>query len=162
LQRAQVIQSAVVISVDRNPLTSLRLRIDRIEPNRQPSFEVCPDGRLIQRLRRSERRTRSLIRQELFRQKIVVAARVGVGPLGLNRVGTPVHEQCPVIPDVLRSSPDTATHRNNLAKRNTFSSTRVDTRFTRPMQTRFRAALARTCSSIAFSAAAPDRSAGTA
>src|SRR5947209_12271806 len=125
LQRAQVIQSAVVICVDRDPLTSLRLGIDRIEPNRQPSFEVCPDGRLIERLRRSERRTRSRIRQELLRQKIVVAARVGVGPLGLNRVGTPVHEQCPVIPDVLRSSPDTVSHRKHLANSDTFSSTRV-------------------------------------
>src|SRR6185312_5152527 len=162
LQRAQVIQSAVVISVDRNPLTSLRLRIDRIEPNRQPSFEVCPDGRLIQRLRRSERRTRSLIRQELFRQKIVVAARVGVGPLGLNRVRTPVYEQCPVIPDVLRSSPGTVRHRSNLGKRNTLSSTRVDTRFTRPMQMAGNTAILVDSWRTIFSAAAPDRSAGTA
>src|SRR5581483_2537227 len=125
LQRAQVIQSTVVIRVHRNPLASLRLRIDRVEPNGQPSVEVCPDGCLIERLRRSERRTRWLIRQELFRQKIVMAARVGVGPLGLNRVGTPVHEQCPVIPDLLRSSPGAVSHRNNLANSDTFSSTRV-------------------------------------
>jgi len=59
-------------------------------------------------------------------QKIVVAARVDVGPLGLNRVGTPVHEECPVIPDVLWPSPGTVRHRNNnLANSHTFSSTRV-------------------------------------
>src|SRR4051812_23641339 len=112
LQGTQVVESTIIIRIEGDPFAPLRFRVDRIQSEGESPFEVGANRSLIQSLQRTLWWTGRLTRQELFREKVMVAARVRIGPPGLDRISASIDEECPVVANVLRLRVNLVAHRN--------------------------------------------------
>src|ERR1017187_5499525 len=95
LQFTKVLQRVLIIPVHGNPLASLRRRTHRIHTDRQITFKMSPD--------RLSRQTGRLAVFSGLGPEIVIAAAFRVRPYRLENVGTPIHEQLPIILHICRS-----------------------------------------------------------
>src|SRR5579863_5218256 len=89
LQFTKVLQRVLIIPVHRNPFAPLRRRAHRIHADRQITFQMSPD--------RLSRQTGRLAVFAGLRPEIVIAATFRVRPHRLENVGTPIHEQLPIV-----------------------------------------------------------------
>src|SRR5260370_15421368 len=89
LQFAKVLQRVLIIPVHRNPLAPLRRWAHRIHADCQITFQMSPDRR--------SRQAGGLAVLSGLRPEIVVAAAFRVRPHRLENVGTPSHEQLPIV-----------------------------------------------------------------
>ena len=84
LQLQQVLQRILVVGIDRQPFTALRVGVDCIQPNRDLSLQVAPD----RVFRQFQWRTGPLV----VGTEIVMTSGFGMSPGGLQRVCPAVHK----------------------------------------------------------------------
>src|ERR1700688_270962 len=89
LQFTTVLQRVLIIPVHGNPLAPLRRRAHRIHADRQVTFQMTPDRLSLQ--------TGCLAVFPGLGPEIVIAAAFRVRPHRLENVGTPIHEQLPIV-----------------------------------------------------------------
>ena len=93
LQLAEIEERIVVVGVDGDPLTALRLRVDGVQADGEPAGQVFADGRRVELQR--------LAAILILRLIVVMPPRFRVRVGRLSGVGLAVNEQGPPVANVL-------------------------------------------------------------